>query len=51
MVLAQDRACLGSMEDPHLATLDDALWAVAICDAARVASVSRREEPVNPFAA
>ncbi|MEI9897790.1 MAG: Gfo/Idh/MocA family oxidoreductase [Chthoniobacter sp.] len=51
MVLAQDLAFLGSMEDPHLATLDDALWAVAICDAARVASVSRREEPVNPFAA
>jgi len=49
MVLAQDLAFLGSMEDPHLATLDDALWAVAICDAARVSSVSRREEPVTPF--
>ena len=49
MVLAQDLAFLGAMVDPNLATLDDALCAVAVCEAARAASVSRHEEPISPF--
>jgi len=49
MVLAQDLAFLAAGDDPHLATLEDAVRAVAICEAARGASESRREEPVPHF--
>jgi predicted dehydrogenase len=48
MVLAQDRAFL-TLGEPHLATLEDAMRAVALCDAARAASESRREEKVAPI--
>jgi predicted dehydrogenase len=46
MVLAQDLAFLSALNDPHLATLDDAVRAVAVCEAARASSHSRCEEAV-----
>lgn len=50
MLFAQDRAfveaCSGEM-DPRLATGEDGVKALAVCDAARRASDSSREEPVE----
>ncbi|MDP3703768.1 MAG: Gfo/Idh/MocA family oxidoreductase, partial [Candidatus Omnitrophota bacterium] len=49
MLLAQDRAFIQvsrEMADPRLATGCDGVNALAVCDAARRSSHSRREEPV-----
>lgn len=50
MFLAQARAFVSASQgtvDPRLATGDDGVQALAVCDAARRASASRREEPVH----
>lgn len=50
MLLAQDRAFIEASAgscDPRLATAEDGIRALAVCDAARRASETRREEPVE----
>jgi len=50
MVLAQDLAFIeadSTKFDPRLATADDGVRTLAICDAARRASQSRREETIH----
>lgn len=50
MVLAQAQAFIQASRgvvDPRLATTDDGVNALAVCDAARRASASRKEEPVE----
>lgn len=52
MFAAQARAFLEAVAgrpDPRLATGEEGVKALAICDAARKASVGRREEPVESF--
>jgi predicted dehydrogenase len=41
-------ACAGRI-DPRLATAEDGVAALAVCDAARRSSETRREEPVEYF--
>ncbi len=50
MFLEQARAFVyASREhfDPRIATVEDGVWGLAICDAARWASTSRKEEAVD----
>ena len=50
LFLAQDRAVIeacGGRSDPRLATADDGVRALAVCEAAQRANASRREEAVE----